>query len=150
MDAVLLPLFRAQRLQKGEVGLARRAELSQGQAEVALGVVSGGDPCVLIESLNGDTGSSENGADPPAARNLPVREMSQDFSRGPFVGGGTLAELGGGDSFDEAIEFLRGSGLHLDRVVSLGVANHAMSILLSCFGHVEILSPFAHWCVMGS
>jgi hypothetical protein len=102
--------------------------------------MSGGDPGVLIIGLYGGSRGSENGAHAPSDYDFDVGEVSQNFGDGPFIGRGTLAKFGGRDAFDQAIEFFRSGGLEFDRVLSLGVGQDALRVLLSGFGHLE--SPF--------
>src|ERR1700692_4253414 len=92
MLAVLLPLIGGKRLEEREVGFAYGAVQFDGFAGIAFVVVSGGDPGVLIVGLDGRAGGSEDGAHAPSDYDFDVREMSQDFGDGPFVGRGTFAK----------------------------------------------------------
>jgi len=140
MLAVELPLIRRKRFEERKICFAHDAVQFNGFAGIAFVVVSGDDPGVLIVGLDGGSGGSENGAHAPSDYNFDVGEVGQDFGDGPLIGRGTLAEFGGGDAFDQASQFLIGGGLEFDRVLSLGVGQDALGVLLSGFGHLK--SPF--------
>ena len=120
MLAIVLPLIGRKRFQQGKVRFAHDAAQFDGFAGLAFVVMSGGNPRILIVGLDGRSGGSEDGAHAPSDYDFDVGEMSQNFGDGPFVGRGALAEFCGRDAFDQAIEFCRGGGLDLDRVLSLG------------------------------
>ena len=105
MLAVLLPLIGGKRFEERNIGFAYYAVQFDGFAAIAFLVVSGDDPGVLIVGLDGRSGGSEDGAHAPADYDFDVSEVSEDFGDGPFVGGGALAEFGGGDALDETNEF---------------------------------------------
>src|ERR1035437_9892278 len=105
MLAVLLPLIGGKRFEERNIGFAHYAVQFDGFAGIAFLVVSGDDPGVLIVGLDGGSGASEDGAHAPADYDFDVSEVSEDFGDGPLVGGGALAEFGGGDAIDEANEF---------------------------------------------
>ena len=105
MLAVLLPLIGGQRFEERKICFAHYAVQFDGFARIALFVVSGDDPGVLIVGLDGGSGGSEDGAHAPADYDFDVSEVSEDFGDGPFVECGALAEFGGGDALDEASEF---------------------------------------------
>ena len=102
MLAVVLPLIGGKRFEERDIGFAHYAVLFGGFAGIALFVVSGDDPGVLIEGLDGGSWGSEDGAHAPADYDFDVSEVSEDFGDGPFFGCGALAEFGGRDALDEA------------------------------------------------
>src|ERR1700675_2373040 len=137
MLAVVLPLVGGKRFEEREVRFAHDTAQFDGFAGVAFFVMSGGDPGILIVGLNGRSGGTENGAHAPSDYDFDVGEVGQDFCDRPFIGRRTLAKFGGGDAFDQAIKFFRGGGLEFERVLSLGVGQDALRVLLSGFRHLE-------------
>ena len=135
--AVVLPLIRGKRFEEGEVCFAHDAVQFDGFAGIAFVIVSGGDPGILIVGLNGGSWGSEDGAHAPSDYDFDIGEVGQNFGDGPFVSRGALPEFGGGDSFNQAVEFFRGGGLEFERVLPLGVGHDALRILLSGFRHLE-------------
>src|SRR5882762_6691746 len=148
MLAVLLPLIRGKRLEEREVCFAHDAVQFDGFAGIAFVVMAGGDPGILIVGLDGRSGSSEDGSHSPSDYDFDIGEVSQDFGDGPFLRRGALPEFGGGDSFNQAIEFFRGGGLEFERVLSLGIGQDALRILLSGFRHLE--SPYCFAARVGT
>jgi len=140
MLAVLLPLIGGKRFEERKICFAHYAVQFDGFARVALFVVSGDDPGVLIVGLDGGSGGSENGAHAPADYDFGLSEMSEDLGDGPLVGGGALAEFGSGDALDETSYFFCSGGLGFERVLSLSVGQDALRVLQNGFGHLE--SPF--------
>src|SRR5437899_6291236 len=143
MLSVVLPLIGGKRLEERKVCFAHDAVQFDGFAGIAFFVVSGGDPGILIVGLNGGSRGSEDGAHAPSDYDFDIGEVSQDFGDGPFLRRGALPEFGGGDSFNQAIEFFRGGGLDFERVLSPGIGQDALRILLSGFRHLESPSCFA-------
>ncbi len=102
MLAEVLPLIGGKRFEERKICFAHDAVQFDGFARIAFLVVSGDDPGVLIEGLDGGSGGSEDGAHAPADYDFDVGEVGQDFGDGPFYGRGALAEFRGGDVFDQA------------------------------------------------
>src|SRR6202795_1696978 len=139
MLAVLFPLIGGKRFEERKICFAHGVVQFDGFARIASVVVSGGDPGILIVGLNGGSRGSEDGAYAPSDYDFDIGEVGQDFGDGPFIGRGTLAHFGGGDAFDQAIEFFRGGGLQFDWVLALGVGQDALRVLLSGFRHWNLL-----------
>src|SRR6202795_1466320 len=137
MLAVVLPLIGGKRFEERKICVAHDTAQFDGFAGIAFVVVSGSDPGVLIVGLNGGSRGAEDGAHAPSDYDFDVGEMSQNFGDGPFIRRRALPEFGGRDAFNQAIEFFRGGGLEFDRVLSLGVGQDALRILLSGFRHLE-------------
>jgi len=137
MLAVVLPLLGRKRFEQREIGRTYHAVQFDGFARIPFFVVSGNHPGVLIVGLDGRSGGSQNGAHAPADYDFDVGEMGDNFGDRPFIGRGSLAESGSWNALDEASYFFVSGGLDFDRVLSLGVGQDALCVLLSRFGHWE-------------
>src|ERR1700676_2372233 len=85
MLVVVLPLIGGKRFEEREICFAYDAVQFDGFAWIALVVVSGRDPGILIVGLNGCSRGAEDRAHAPSDYDLDIGEMSQDFGDRPFV-----------------------------------------------------------------
>src|SRR5947209_18544685 len=93
MYATVFPLLWPQRFKQYEVCFARGSELSNTLQRIALLVVAGSYPCILVESLDRRPGGGENLPQPPPNRDLRICDMSDNFCNGPFVWRRALAQF---------------------------------------------------------
>jgi len=93
MHAVVFPLFRRERIEQGEICIAHDAELFDAFARIALRVVAGYDPDVLVIGLDRGSGCAENRPDPSTADDFRVGEMRNDLRDRPFVRRWPLTEF---------------------------------------------------------
>src|ERR1700719_3496436 len=95
MHAVMFPLIGGNGFQQREVAFPRNPKLFERFARVPLLVMARGGPGILVERLNRRSGRAQNLPHPPARDNFAVREMREDFRRGPFSWSGPLPQLSG-------------------------------------------------------
>lgn len=140
MHAVVLPLFGREHLVERQIRFAQDAELLQGFARVALAVMSGDNPGILIEGLDGSTRSAENRANPPANGDFHIGEMRDDFRDRPLRRRRALAQLGGRGAADQARQLFRCRGLHFQGILAREFALDPLHVLLNRFFHFDNLS----------
>lgn len=104
----MLPLVGLEGFEEREIRIAYDTVLLDGFAGIALFIVPGDDPRVLIEGLDGSSGGSEDGAHAPGNYDFYVGEVGEYFGDGPLAGGWALAKFRCRYAFDQASELLRG------------------------------------------
>lgn len=137
MHAKVLPLIGSERFQQVKICFARDPMLREGFAWISFLVMPGGDPGVLVEGLDRGSGRAEYGSHAPADYDFYVGEVGEDFGGGPFARRGALTKLRCGDAFGQALKFFWSGGLDFEWILSLGVGQYALGVLLRGFGHLE-------------
>src|SRR5947209_12575202 len=140
MNPMVLPLFRRQGREQRNIHLAKHAEDLDGFTRIALVVVPGGNPCVLIKCLYGGSRRRQNRPDPPTCDDLRISKMREDLGDRPLSWPGALAQPGRRCALDQALEFLGGLRLDVERILSTDVGQNALDVLLGGFLHWSIPS----------
>ena len=104
-------------LSSAEIGFADGAELLDGLAWIALVVMAGDDPGVLIKAGDGSSGRAEDETHAKSADDFSVCHVGEDVVDRPLIGRGALAKFAGGQAFDQALEFFWGGGLYCERIL---------------------------------
>src|SRR5579859_117794 len=133
---VVIPRRRRDFLQHRKIVLAQDTECLQGALRIAVAVIKGRSPGVLIERLNRDAVLANHGPHPPAADNFRVGEVRDHFRDRPLGRFRPPLQLLGSESLHKLLQLARGRALDLDRVVfSFHIAENARDVLLRCFLH---------------
>src|ERR1035438_2745315 len=109
MHAVMLPLFRFQRFEHHEVGVAHRSKYLQALAGIALAVSSSGNPGFLVISLDRGSRRAEDRTNAPRGNNFRVAQMRKDLGHRPFVRRRLFAKLSGRLPGDQLLQIGRAS-----------------------------------------
>src|SRR5207245_7039929 len=140
MNPMVLPLFRRQGREQRNIHLAKHAEDLDGFTRIALVVVPGGNPCVLIKCLYGGSRRGQNRPDPLTSDDLRISKMREDLGDRPLSRPGALAQPGRRCALDQALEFLGGLRLAVERILSTHIGQNALDVLLGSFLHWSIPS----------
>src|SRR5207244_13235668 len=140
MNPLVLPLLRRQGHEQRNVHIAEHAEDLDGFTRIALVVVPGDNPCVLIKCLYRGSRRRQNRPAPPTCDDLRISKMREDLGDRPLSRPGALAQPGRRCALDQALEFLGGLRLDVERILSTHIGQNALDVLLGSFLHWSIPS----------